>query len=140
MEQKHNLRTKYYTLHFRLAVVNGILGLGVSIASFFINPPVVRLLLLIIGIIWLIIGGYVALYLYTSYCELADDTLICKKFKKVTTLNIDTISKIDVFGTEYKVYDNNNKIFCTVDRGAINGEEILKALIDNEVNVKIKQI
>lgn len=140
MDKNNNLKTKYYTLHFRLAVVIAILGLGLCVASIFMDQPVITLLLLVIGIIWLLVGGFIAVYLYTSYCELADDTLTCKKFKKVTSVKLESISKVDVFGTEYKVYDSNEKVFCTIDRGAINGEEILDALIDKKVNVIIKQI
>lgn len=140
METNQNLRTKYYSLHFQMAVVMALLGLGVFVGGFFIKPLSIKLIAFIIAIFWIIIGTIIAVKLYTSFCELTADSLICKKFNKVSELKISAISKVDVYGTEYKVYNKENKLFCTVDRGAINGELILQSLTSHNVLINIKQI
>lgn len=140
MEEKKNLKTKYYSMHFRLAVVFALLGLVLTIGGLFISTPVIKAISIIVGVFWILIGTYVALVQYFSYFELTNTQLIKSKFKNEKTIDIENISKIDVYATEYKVYDSLNQLFCSIDRGLVFGEEILNELKERQVKINIKQI
>ncbi len=140
MEEKKNLKTKYYSMHFKLAVVFALLGLALTVGGLFISTTVIKVISIIVGVCWILIGTYVALVQYFSYFELTTTQLIKSRFKKEKTIDIENISKIDVYSTEYKVYDSSNQLFCSIDRGLVFGEEILNELTERNVKINIKQI
>lgn len=140
MEEKKNLKTKYYSMHFKLAVVFALLGLALTVGGLFISTTVIKVISIIVGVCWILIGTYVALVQYFSYFELTATQLIKSRLKKDKTIDIENISKIDVYSTEYKVYDSSNQLFCSIDRGLVFGEEILNELTERNVKINIKQI
>lgn len=140
MEEKKNLKTKYYSMHFKLAVVFALLGLALTVGGLFISTIVIKVISIIVGVCWILIGTYVALVQYFSYFELTTTQLIKSRFKKEKAIDIENISIIDVYSTEYKVYDSSNQLFCSIDRGLVFGEEILNELTERNVKINIKQI